>query len=78
MSRLALGNMMGRSPIDREFAELEAEIMAGSEVDYDIGAQNVPDMDIASDIQEQSVGNLTPSMPHAVCRHLCHTWEYRI
>lgn len=67
MSRLALGGFNNqRNSIDRDLADLEAEVMGGSEVDYDIAGQAVPDMDIASDVQEQSVGQRTPQIQNAV------------
>ncbi|KAG8899047.1 hypothetical protein FRC00_001986 [Tulasnella sp. 408] len=64
MSRLGLtGQPNPRASIDRDFMDLEQEIMGlgGSEVNYDFQKGNIPDIDIASDIQEQSVGEKSPN-----------------
>lgn len=48
--------------------DLEQEIMGlgGSEVNYDFQKGNIPDIDIASDVQEQSVGDKSPNFRTAV------------
>ncbi|KAG9018698.1 hypothetical protein FRB90_010466 [Tulasnella sp. 427] len=64
MSRLGLnGQPNPHGSIDRDFMDLEAEIMGlgGSEVDYGFQKGNIPDIDIASDVQEQSVGDKSPN-----------------
>lgn len=69
MSRLDLagGNRQGNwGAMDPDLADLEAEVMGGSEVDYNIGQAPLPD--IASDIQEQSVGQRTPQIRNTVSR----------
>lgn len=69
MSRLGLtGQPNPRASIDRDFMDLEQEIMGlgGSEVNYDFQKGNIPDIDIASDIQEQSVGEKSPNFRTAV------------
>ena len=64
--RDTVGMLEAYSQIDRDLADLEAEVMGGSEVDYNFGGQAVPDMDIASDVQEQSAGQPSPQIQPAV------------
>ena len=71
MSRLDLAARGGNWPMsmDPDLADLEAEVMGGSVVDYDFGQAPLPD--IASDIQEGSIGQATPQQRNMV--RSCHS-----